>query len=165
MSSDLPPVKTQATPQAAMRVDPYANMDARWLQARNSKLGVLRWRAAPTPQAPGPNATQAEKDAYRAFYNSQTTVNGCTGVGKINIAGWKPWQTPESVAACNAHDIAYGRGGTEAERKAADDALFREIKEKDSTFKAWVTWTGVRIAGSNFFTYRDGGPLPIPEGQ
>jgi hypothetical protein len=48
---------------------------------------------------------------------------------------------------CMDHDRAYWRGGTPAQRRAADKALRRCIAEKNRPLLAHVVYWGVRIGG------------------
>jgi len=51
---------------------------------------------------------------------------------------------------CLAHDKAYFRGGTRAERKAADKQLFKCVRAKGGLkhrFISDIMWLGVRIGG------------------
>ena len=164
MGGRLDPVQTQSPPPAAVEVKPNAAVEVKRLEAQQTKLEELKWREGDKP--PGPDASKADKAAYKQFYDSQTTTNGCSvpGLDYINNDG-EGWKAPADVAACNEHDVAYGRGGSDADRKAADDQLFRKIEANGQPVRAWVTWSGVRVFGGLFFTERYGGPLPIPEGQ
>ncbi len=166
MGGRLDPVKTQAQPPAAVEVKPNAAVEVKRLNAYQTKLRKLQWSEGGKP--PGPDATQAQKDTYKKYYASQTTTNGCSVPGVGIAMDGSPiggYREPANVAACNEHDVAYGRGGSDADRKKADDQLFRRIEANGEPVRAWVTWSGVRVFGGLFFTERYGGPLPIPEGQ
>jgi hypothetical protein len=53
---------------------------------------------------------------------------------------------------CFAHDMAYWRGGTEAERRSADEALRACMLEKTRDARlASVLYEGVRVGGSPVF--------------
>ncbi len=166
MGGRLDPVETQAQPPAAVEVKPNAAVEVKRLTAHQRKLRRLQWREGGMP--PGPDATEAQKNTYKNYYASQTTTNGCSvpGVGIAQegsaVAGYRE---RANVAACNEHDVAYGRGGSDADRKAADDQLFRKIEANGQPVRAWVTYAGVRVFGGLFFTERYGGPLPISEGR
>lgn len=85
--------------------------------------------------------------------------NGCGGKG-----GWV--DPPEFVFhdSCNDHDISYSVGGTEADRKNADEAFYREMKRAAAkapwyamTFlysQAWIYYKAVRLFGGKFFNYK-----------
>lgn len=168
MGERLDPVQTQAQPPAAVEVKPNAAVEMKHVEVRRLKLVAARWREAhKPPQPPGPDASDADKAAYKNYYATQTTTNGCSvpGVGLAQegspVAGYR---SPANEAACNDHDVAYGRGGTGDDRKAADKALYRRIKANGEPVRATVAYEGVRVFGWMFFSYRDK-QLPIPEGQ
>jgi hypothetical protein len=161
----LDPTKTGAQPAAATEVSPYAAMVVKRYEARKTRLKKMKWAEG---EAPGPDASQEEKEAYRKFYEEQTSVNGCSVPGVSLAQEGSPvagYRSPENVQACNTHDVGYGRGGSGDDRKAADEALYREIKANGQPVRARVTYAGVRVFGWMFFSYRDKGPLPIPEGK
>jgi len=67
-------------------------------------------------------------------------------------------------ASCNHHDFYYWRGGTEEDRKKADDAFYRfmglDIVNEDSRFKrmyysmwAYTYYKAVRVFGKKYFSY------------
>lgn len=60
-------------------------------------------------------------------------------------------------AGCRAHDNAYGvhGGGTERDRRAADLALFRHMRENKDPL-ALVVLYFTRVYGWTFFNYHDG---------
>lgn len=84
--------------------------------------------------------------------------NGCGGKGGII-------NPPEFLfhASCNQHDFYYWRGGTELDRKKADDAFYEMMKVdagKEQGIKklhyltwAYVYYKAVRLVGSKFFNY------------
>ena len=51
---------------------------------------------------------------------------------------------------CFEHDKAYFRGGTKAERRAADDMLYQCVRAKGHKYLAPIMWMGVRIGGGAF---------------
>lgn len=53
-------------------------------------------------------------------------------------------------AACNRHDLAYWRGGTWAERIAADRELRDEIRAQGRPLTAAAMFAGVRLGGLPF---------------
>jgi hypothetical protein len=68
---------------------------------------------------------------------------------------------------CFAHDMAYWLGGTEAERKQADEALRACVTEKTGETKmATAMFDGVRVTGSPVFPawYRWGYGWPYGRG-
>ena len=67
---------------------------------------------------------------------------------------------------CVAHDMAYWRGGTFNERRAADEALKRCVAETGQQFVAEIMEKGVRAGGSPFFltSYRWGYGWREPRG-
>jgi len=86
-------------------------------------------------------------------------TNGCGGKGGfIN--------PPEFLfhASCNHHDFYYWRGGTEADRKKADDTFYKymqmDIANENSMIKriyyemlAYSYYKAVRIFGKKYFRY------------
>jgi len=86
--------------------------------------------------------------------------NGCGGKGSfIN--------PPEFLfhASCNKHDELYSIGGTEADRRRADDKFY-ELMLKDTErsrgfdryyFKVWAYayYKAVRIFGNRYFNYHE----------
>lgn len=163
----LSPVQTQAKPPAAVEVKPNAAVQVKRMTAQQHKLRLLQWREGGIP--PGPDATEEQKKAYKNYYASQTAPNGCS-VPLLGLAqDGSPmggFREPANVSACNAHDVAYGRGGSSADRKKADEELYRKIKANGQPVRAWITYAGVRVAGWALFSDRyDDKPLPIPEGD
>lgn len=73
-----------------------------------------------------------------------------------------PEGTPEQQSlwaeCCIRHDLAYWRGGTEAQREAADQALHACVSRVGEPEIAKLMLTGVRLGGSPFFptSYRWG---------
>jgi len=73
-----------------------------------------------------------------------------------------PDGTPEHPGlwrdCCVAHDLAYWRGGTFAERAAADTELRRCVEQRAGRLLADVMFSGVRIGGSPYWptTFRWG---------
>lgn len=163
--STLDPTKTGAQPPAATEITPYAAVVMKRYEARKARLKKMKWSEG---EAPGPDASQEDKDAYKKFYEEQTAGNGCSVPGVSLAQEGSPvagYRSPENVQACNTHDVGYGRGGSGAERKAADKKLYRDILANGQPVRAKVTYAGVRVFGWMFFNYRSKGPLPIPEGK
>lgn len=78
-----------------------------------------------------------------------------------------PWvKVPDFVFRqdCNAHDLAYHKGGTEADRKAADEAFLAAMLKSAKAahwsireyyrVQAWWYYAAVRKGGSAFFNHR-----------
>ena len=90
--------------------------------------------------------------------------NGC-GCERGLLRYVKPPYARKDYVACVIHDDAYERGGTEAERKSADIALFNNMQKisRTATDKpvtlAWFTliallyYVSIRIFGRFYFTY------------
>lgn len=57
---------------------------------------------------------------------------------------------------CFSHDRAYYRGGTSAERKAADRQLYRCVRDKGHKYLSGLMWVGVRIGGMGFLKTKFG---------
>ena len=51
------------------------------------------------------------------------------------------------------------------DRLAADRALRRKFEATGEPVPVYVAYVGVRVAGLEFFSYRDRGPLPISLGE
>ena len=91
----------------------------------------------------------------------QKICNGCGAKGGfIN--------PPEFLfhASCNQHDFYYWRGGSEKDRKKADDAFYKcmkiDIANEKSRLKrlyytawAYLYYRAVRLFGREFFHYAD----------
>lgn len=72
------------------------------------------------------------------------TSDGCTLYPDGTPGDRRLW-----CGCCFAHDIAYWRGGTEAERRQADEALRACILEKTGDARiATMMYDGVRLGGS-----------------
>jgi hypothetical protein len=101
----------------------------------------MRWRLVPSLLALA-LVSCAGRTALRPF-----SSDGCTLFPDGPADDRGRWCT-----CCQAHDLAYWRGGTEEERKAADEAL-REcvlLKSRDP-FVASLMYQGVRVTGSPVF--------------
>ncbi len=90
---------------------------------------------------------QLRQDNYPAWYAQQTSVNGCS----VPLVS-SHWEAQREV--CNAHDVAYGRGGGELGRLMADLKLGYDIARQGEVAKAVVTYMGVRTGGIFFYNYR-----------
>ncbi len=60
---------------------------------------------------------------------------------------------------CCTHDMLYDLGGTEADRKRADDAFYAAMKQsagRDPAWRlaAWVYYRAVRQFGKTHFSYK-----------
>jgi hypothetical protein len=88
------------------------------------------------------------------------TPNGCGGKG--GIINPPEWIFHED---CNKHDTKYHIGGTEEDRKKADDEFYRDMLSSISkvkwyrrpflTSQAWLYYRAVRLCGKKFFNYRN----------
>ena len=86
--------------------------------------------------------------------------DGCGGKGGLI-------NPPEFLfhASCNHHDFLYWRGGTEEDRKAADDAFYELMKEDIAECSwylrphyhlwAYTYYKSVRLIGKKFFFHAD----------
>jgi hypothetical protein len=84
----------------------------------------------------------AGRPTIRPFYS-----DGCSLFPDGKVGDRRLW-----CDCCFAHDIAYWRGGTEEERKVADQALRSCVFEKTRDPKlAAVMYEGVRFGGSPVF--------------
>lgn len=78
---------------------------------------------------------------------SDFTSDGCSLFPDSSIITADDW-----CACCLEHDIAYWKGGTEAERLAADEALRDCVLKKTGDAKlAEAMYMGVRMGGSPYF--------------
>lgn len=70
-----------------------------------------------------------------------------------------PWR-----GCCVEHDRAYWRGGSPAERLAADKALRDCVAKRGYPFVAWLMYRGVRLGGHHlwptWFRWGYGWPWP-----
>lgn len=97
----------------------------------------------------------------------ETICNGC--------GGWFDPPDYNFTASCNHHDFNYWLGGTEADRKKADDeflvamladarsfndgpAFLRPVRRWWRQGAAYRYWLAVRVAGKKFFHYTAGKP-------
>lgn len=90
--------------------------------------------------------------------------NGC-GCSKGVLKYIKPPYAEKYYTACELHDNAYDKGGTEADRKEADRNLFVNMekltirKSKNPYSIVWFTliallyYMSIRLFGSFFFNY------------
>lgn len=69
-------------------------------------------------------------------------ADGCTGSPDFNF-----------TECCNMHDLAYNKGGTENDRKAADKAMQRCIAAKKGHIIAKLYHVAVRLFGKSHFNY------------
>lgn len=78
---------------------------------------------------------------------SNFTSDGCSLFPDGSLINSDDW-----CVCCLEHDIAYWKGGTEAERLAADQALRDCVLEKTGDAKlAEAMYLGVRMGGSPYF--------------
>lgn len=93
-------------------------------------------------------------------FQKKSICNGCGGKGGLI-------NPPEFLfkASCEQHDFYYWRGGTEDDRKKADDTFYKFMLEDvlDSVWwkrpfyksMAFLYYKSVRICGKKFFYYND----------
>lgn len=73
--------------------------------------------------------------------------DGCSLFPDVSLINEDDW-----CACCFEHDIAYWRGGTQAEREQADDALRSCVLAKTGDAAlAKLMYEGVRLGGSPYF--------------
>lgn len=78
---------------------------------------------------------------------SDFSSDGCSLFPDSSLINADDW-----CACCLAHDIAYWRGGTAAERQAADEALRACVLESTGDAQlAEAMYLGVRLGGSPYF--------------
>jgi len=89
------------------------------------------------------------------------TTDGCSRFPDGTQAHRTLW-----LACCTAHDLAYWRGGTYAEREQADKTLRRCVASVGQPEIAALMLAGVRVGGSPFWptSYRWGYGWPWPRG-
>jgi hypothetical protein len=86
------------------------------------------------------------------------TPNGCgQNTWRRSIPTW------HATDLCDVHDLAYHNGGTEADRKAADRALYDGLRRQARQeawprmlwmlAQAWVFYRAVRWGGAGHFHY------------
>ena len=87
-------------------------------------------------------AACAQEEGLKPF-----TSDGCSLFPDASLINTDDW-----CDCCVAHDLAYWRGGTRAERETADQALKACVLEKtgDSAL-ATLMYEGVRAGGSPYF--------------
>ncbi|WP_119396329.1 hypothetical protein [Salinibius halmophilus] len=61
--------------------------------------------------------------------------------------GCSRWPDADWYDCCVTHDIAYWRGGSEAQRLAADEALMQCVSDKGYPNIAELMFMGVRVGG------------------
>ena len=86
--------------------------------------------------------TPAVEDVLKPF-----TTDGCS-----------MWPNGAWIECCEIHDIAYWKGGTEADKRLADAGLRQCIKDKNHPWAGWMMEKGVAVGGSPLwpFSYRWG---------
>jgi hypothetical protein len=156
---------------AAITVNAKAAVEIKKSRSTPAELHRMRWAEVRAQQEAEKKEREAEKKAredaaaadkelrrtnYNKWYAQQTAVNGCSIPTDFGKSLWEGQRE-----ACNKHDIAYGRGGTEWDRLKADTKLAWDITKQGRPGKALITFAGVRAFGSWFYTKRDK-PLPLP---
>ncbi len=74
------------------------------------------------------------------------TTDGCSMFPDGSFSDATLWRS-----CCVDHDLAYWRGGTYADRFAADEALLSCVAEKGEPAVALTMMLGVRVGGSPFW--------------
>lgn len=87
--------------------------------------------------------------------------DGCSAFPDGNMAQNQLW-----LECCEAHDYAYWKGGTFAERVTADEVLRQCVAEVGEPEIALLMLTGVRVGGTPFLPtrFRWGYGWPYPRG-
>ncbi|HSM91489.1 MAG TPA: hypothetical protein VLT47_01310 [Anaeromyxobacteraceae bacterium] len=99
-------------------------------------------KALPLALALSVLAACGARTGIRPFYS-----DGCSLFPDGKVGDRRLW-----CDCCFTHDIAYWRGGTEAERQGADEALRRCVLERTRDARlAAVMYDGVRLGGSPVF--------------
>lgn len=118
----------------------------------------------PTDVPPAPVVDDIEAarrlDARRGWAGEGHVFPGCgCGEGSKGIL----LDVPEFVFHddCCLHDYLYNLGGTERDRKAADDQFYDAMKRSAGhdplwKFMAWAYYRAVRTFGTRFFNYTKG---------
>ena len=79
--------------------------------------------------------------------------NGCSVPRALRLV--IPYETPEQVAVCNTHDLAYNNGGTRRQRAIADAHLLLGLLDTGMNVDLAERYhVAVRVAGK--FHWRDG---------
>ena len=101
-------------------------------------------------------ASTAELQPLQPFLS-----DGCSG-----FPDGTPWQKDLWLDCCTAHDLAYWKGGTLAERVAADEALEACVAAVGEPGIARLMLTGVRVGGTPYLPtrFRWGYGWPFPRG-
>lgn len=90
-------------------------------------------------------------------------MNGCSVPRALRLV--IPFETPEQVAVCNAHDVAYAKGGTRRDRAIADAQLLLGLLQAGMDVDlARRYYDAVRMFG--FVHWQGGytdGPPPLEE--
>lgn len=73
------------------------------------------------------------------------TSDGCSAFPDGTMAQQKLW-----LACCQAHDLAYWKGGTYAERLAADQELEQCVAATGEPAVAKIMLAGVRVGGTPY---------------
>jgi hypothetical protein len=106
-----------------------------------------------------PRELAARADALKPQPDYRFSSDGCS-----SPASWLGWELaghgPPWEGCCVAHDFAYWRGGTRADRRAADRQLRRCVVAKAQEYAfvgrclitavAWIMWVGVRLGGGPY---------------
>lgn len=87
------------------------------------------------------------------------TSDGCSSFPDGTVEQKELW-----LRCCRAHDFAYWKGGTYAQRMAADKALQECVAEAGEGEIAMLMLAGVRVGGTPFLptTFRWGYGWPYP---
>ena len=104
-------------------------------------------------------------DALSPQPDYRFSSDGCSGlmswVWRTLFGKGPPWE-----GCCVVHDFAYWRGGTRADRRAADRALRTCVAANGHPLCAFIMWAGVRIGGVPWLPtpYRCGYGWHFPRG-
>ncbi len=100
--------------------------------------------------------TSAESETLAPFES-----DGCSSFPDGTLSQQALW-----LDCCTAHDLAYWRGGTAAERLAADNALEQCVATVGEPEIASIMLTGVRVGGTPYLPtkFRWGYGWPFPRG-
>ncbi len=78
--------------------------------------------------------------------------DGCSG-GLSRAWRAPTGHPPPFESCCCAHDKLYWMGGTEEERRDADELLRLCIRDRGYKLTSWVVWAAVRLCGGSHFLY------------
>ncbi len=86
---------------------------------------------------------EVDPDKYYANELAPFSSDGCSRYAEGTSSNTKQWNH-----CCLQHDVIYWQGGTQQQRRDADEALNQCVADTGATFRAFLMWLGVRVGGS-----------------